>query len=466
MSDQKAVPKGLRGQDVERGHTKKPPIPYIPLEDEIGEKVKADPRTFKVKVDGKTTVNASVWMGGSQEGFLIHVIGALNYCDRTKLFAKWRIVKNTRDAFQRELDKSHNYVRMVEKVQVVPVPTQESEKGPECEEPSPERTAVATPTSRKKPKDGRNHPPAPAVEASTPEAMELERAKVAYEQAQEKVDNAHEDLEKAGTAIFALYENLLGETALLKWNKIVASQIGTHPWTDLKGESHDTIRMKTVKSFKDCVKFHLLTVFSQDAAERQKYYINVHLRKPAQVTIRHFADRVEQLNSYLDHLPGLIDSPKAIASTKKIQAFDEAELSQLLLRMCHPKWQDQYNLTQGIIPQNLRNTIGILENIEQFQESTKNPGKPNRKTGDNGKSNNKKRLGSPKDGHASKKSRNSKNCDLCKKHGGAHMTHNTGNCKRYNKDGSAKKGSRSPVVKLSPRGIRTSPQSSRRVSRK
>ena len=88
MSDQKAVPKGLRGQDVERGHTKKPPIPYIPLEDEIGEKVKADPRTFKVKVDGKTTVNASVWMGGSQEGFLIQVINALNYCDRTKLFAK------------------------------------------------------------------------------------------------------------------------------------------------------------------------------------------------------------------------------------------------------------------------------------------------------------------------------------------------------------------------------------------
>ena len=60
------------------------------------------------------------------------------------------------------------------------------------------------------------------------------------------MDNAHEDLEKVGTAIFALYKNLLGETALLKWNKIVASQIGTHPWTNLKGESHDTICMKTV----------------------------------------------------------------------------------------------------------------------------------------------------------------------------------------------------------------------------
>ena len=170
------------------------------------------------------------------------------------------------------------------------------------------------------------------------------------------------------------------------------------------------------------------------------------------MTICHFADRVEQPNSYLDHLPGLIDSPKAIASTKKIQAFDEAELSQLLLRMCHPKWQDQYNLTQGIIPQNLRNTIGILENIEQFQESTKTPRKPNGKPGENGKSNDKKRQGSPKDGRASKKSRNSKNCDLCKKHGGTHMTHNTGNCKRYNMDRSAKKGFKKSSGQAEPKG--------------
>ena len=60
MSDQKDVPKGLCGKDVERGHTQKPPIPYIPVEDKIGDEVKADLRTFKVKVDGKMTINLSV----------------------------------------------------------------------------------------------------------------------------------------------------------------------------------------------------------------------------------------------------------------------------------------------------------------------------------------------------------------------------------------------------------------------
>ena len=66
---------------------------------------------------------------------------------------------------------------------------------------------------------------------------------------------------------------------------------------------------------------------------RSSYYINNHLKKPAKVTIQHFADRVEKLNSYVANLLGLIDSPKALPSTRKIKAYDEAELAQALLRM-------------------------------------------------------------------------------------------------------------------------------------
>ncbi len=40
-----------------------------------------------------------------------------------------------------------------------------------------------------------------------------------------------------------------------------------------------------------------------------------------------------------------------------------------------------------------------------------------------------------------KKSRkDAKHCTLCRKHGGAQNTHNTGNCKKYNSDGAPKKG--------------------------
>ena len=41
MSDQKTVPNGLHENEVERGNFKKPLIPYIPVKDEIGEKVKS-----------------------------------------------------------------------------------------------------------------------------------------------------------------------------------------------------------------------------------------------------------------------------------------------------------------------------------------------------------------------------------------------------------------------------------------
>ena len=75
--------------------------------------------------------------------------------------------------------------------------------------------------------------------------------------------------------MFALYKNLLSEDAWSKWSNIVASQIGAIQWTDLKGKVRNLAREPLVQSFEDCVTFHLLTVFPQDAAEQEKYYINV-----------------------------------------------------------------------------------------------------------------------------------------------------------------------------------------------
>ena len=50
-----------------------------------------------------------------------------------------------------------------------------------------------------------------------------------------------------------------------------------------------------------------------------------------------------------------------------------------------------------------------------------------------------------------KKVRTEKHCDMCKKHGGAHTTHNTCDCRRFKKDGTektdfraAKKGRKNP----------------------
>ena len=73
--------------------------------------------------------------------------------------------------------------------------------------------------------------------------------------------------------MFVLYENLFCQNALSKWSTIVAQQIGANPWTDLKGNVHTASQNPSVQSFEDCVTFHLLTVFPQDAAEQERYFI-------------------------------------------------------------------------------------------------------------------------------------------------------------------------------------------------
>ena len=100
--------------------------------------------------------------------------------------------------------------------------------------------------------------------------------------------------------------------------------------------------------------------------------MNVHLKKPTRVLICHFVARVIQLNSYLGRLPGVYNSPKAIAKTKKIEPFDEVDLAQLILKMCPTEWQNQYSLSQGIIPQDMQSLLDTLEIIEKG-ENDKNP---------------------------------------------------------------------------------------------
>ena len=59
-------------------------------------------------------------------------------------------------------------------------------------------------------------------------------------------------------------------------------------------------------SFLECVTFHLQSIFRPDAVEAVKFYIMNTLKKPNRVPIQQFFVQVEQLNSHLENLPGLI----------------------------------------------------------------------------------------------------------------------------------------------------------------
>ena len=82
-----------------------------------------------------------------------------------------------------------------------------------------------------------------------------------------------------------------------------------------------------------------MSVFTYDVEEHQKYYISHHLKKSRKVLLRNFCDRIEQLNSYIPYLPGLVDSPQG-ANMKRAEALTEPELAQLLLRLVPQHQQD------------------------------------------------------------------------------------------------------------------------------
>ncbi len=193
------------------------------------------------------------------------------------------------------------------------------------------------------------------------------------------------------------------------------------------------------QSFLDCVMFHLLTAFLINAAEQEKYYITNVLKKPQRVTVRQFVRQVEQLNAYIVQMPCFYYSPNANASTKPENVpFTEAELGAHMLHMCPLAWQDQYNLNErGMTPMDIRTLLTSLEAIEPVctHEKGKHEEKAE-KASFNGKKGKKGQVlilrpAFPRKSVSQKIATYARNM-------GAHMTHSTGECRKYEKDGTLK----------------------------
>ena len=110
----------------------------------------------------------------------------------------------------------------------------------------------------------------------------------------------------------------------------------------------------------ECVRFHLLTIFCNDAAETKRYYISNCLKKPNQVPIWQFLQRIQHFNSYLELLPCLFYSPRATKLMKKLEPFDDHDLASHIPCMCSGTWQAQYDLTKDTVPQSVYKLIEAL----------------------------------------------------------------------------------------------------------
>ena len=92
------------------------------------------------------------------------------------------------------------------------------------------------------------------------------------------------------------------------WCKILGEQIEVSPWTDLFGVEHAKEQKRSWKTIMDCVTFNLLSVFQNDVAKTQHFYISNGLKKPKRVLIKQFVQQIQQLNCSLDLVPSLFYS--------------------------------------------------------------------------------------------------------------------------------------------------------------
>jgi hypothetical protein len=240
MSTSKAVPKDLKYQECEKGNRKKcPPIPYVPIVDEVQEAItKGKEYPYKIKLPNKTEFSVPIWDTGTQEAFLIHMQQAKSACKRKGLFQDY---DNAIEAESEATDNAKNFLE-----------------------------AILNTTGPKSKKDttAPNQPSLDELKASLKEALLVQK-------------EAQEAQAMAAEGFFSHYVNLLlSKDAQFRWDKIISSQVRAALWTNLKGKEHEKEHDKSMESFQDCITFHFLDMFPGDAAKQQRYYISNLLKKP------------------------------------------------------------------------------------------------------------------------------------------------------------------------------------------
>jgi hypothetical protein len=250
------------------------------------------------------------------------------------------------------------------------------------------------------------------------------------------------------TSVYELFHKGLKEDPELQWDRIVEDMHTRDPWEDLKSVKHKGIRRKSCLSLWECINFHKLTIYSIDAAESQRFYMLCNLKKPTKSSIRAHVTRMETLNKYLGLLPTIKNSPQAVSSTELGNVpFNETTLASIILNHLPVAWRTQYALMHTLVPESPRAILLDLENIEKlFAEKPNKAARANKAkvaTALKGASEHVPRKGKrahgggPDTGNP-KKVRTAKYCKWCKAVDGPFTTHNTDECRRFNKDGSQK----------------------------
>ena len=131
--------------------------------------------------------------------------------------------------------------------------------------------------------------------------------------------------------VFDTYGTLLSEAYCSEWTKIIKDLCHNNVYMSCQNKPKEGPRGLTQEAFHDCIHAHLLTVFSHDAAEQERHYLQCCVKKSPKISIHQFITRMSRLNGYITMLPCLYDSKYAINMTCRLdKPFTESELAQIV----------------------------------------------------------------------------------------------------------------------------------------
>ncbi len=238
-------PEGLKDSECKKWNlSHRPPIPYVPPTDLLPA-TNSKIETIKIKVADGSTVNMKIFLVGSPEEYLSHIVAVLGLIDRKGL-------REQTTKFYGEMKNATAALKALKK-----------------------RIARAS-----KEKD---------QEADEEQSVEMSEAdKVEETQSQDIFKDSKAKYVKAIEATYEVMRNLLAGDPQTQWDRIIKEMHEGDSWAGPDGKEHQGSCLKYNKAFSDCVELHKLMVFSQDAAKRQRYYIQQGIRKPQRASVCHF----------------------------------------------------------------------------------------------------------------------------------------------------------------------------------
>ena len=412
MSLIQQIPDGLKPQEVERGSGRlDPPIPYVPEKtDELDPDRKVP--TIKVELSNGVESRIVLWDGiGTSEQFLSHMMAVREGLEGMGLFKKHEEAEAKVSEMRKQLKKAKDQKELT--LREIDESALEADK-------------------------------AMFREQAASQGDDVKKLKAGVAEAKEEVTAAM-------AVIFSTTSNFFRGEGKTPWDKIVTEQTERDPWTDLRGAEQSGVRGKTWQAWQDCYILMLKTVFANNAAEQQKFYLTC-LRYCPKMRVRAFLQRFTTLAGYVKELPGVIHSRDATDNTKVVAPYEDNELATIMLHSFPVKWKTQYDLGHKAPPnseylQNALEKIEVAFPLNGGNGNSKNSGgKPGKMSSLNDKIPKKK-------SHASKYEKPAgKSCALCKKFGGASATHNTQDCKKWDSKGNLKKGFKGRVDSETPPG--------------